>query len=707
MSELYSSASGSYETYLSERQVDQITTTIKQSTDIQMMGMAATTGVLGAKLDSMNAKLKVIGTGLYTAVSKNTLQIAASTEMLKKTFNEGFDAVNNRLDLGFAGISSEIGAMTAAMTAGFDQMKVSLDYWGNEICDKLDAIHDIVNNPLLTASRELYRRAVSNAKKQFFEEALEDIKGAVEKNKTDYISWGLMGRIYLFGVSEFSKTIDVPKALEAFNNACKYISPDVDESEDAKKMAAEYYFYAAYANYILANESRIANKAEDVKKYLEDSIKANAKSYALSNTMYEALYDKARAYSLLEQKENAIKALEEIIRVDGLYSVKALGDPDFKNIEDDIVVLITKLRDEMYSNFEKLKPEILDVIDKYEFVGGSYCNSIKDTVMSVPNLPNNLAYLDIRNVYETTTQLLNTIKNNNIPYDIPTYDEKIEINSENFRKLSDKVNYKDRDGRQVHLNTFYLYCRNKNNLKLFDDEKIDLVHFDFFYCDFEKTEIESTYEFAMKNNDGYTYDHHVKAIRYVNENYKDINEFNRLKNQTYIAKYCYEKYGEPGCFKSIKYPKKIEGRYTDCYERQGGADQSRSPAVWKHPNERKLVCDVDENTIAVINETKRDTNKGEWGFVIEWHLTVFQKGIVAKQFLMDKENERKAIEQQKANEEAEKKRQKEQKLEEERQRAIAYEERRKQEEKASKTTTIIISIVIIAVILVILFKKFI
>ena len=37
MSELYSSTSGSYETYLSERQVDQITTTIKEATDIQMM----------------------------------------------------------------------------------------------------------------------------------------------------------------------------------------------------------------------------------------------------------------------------------------------------------------------------------------------------------------------------------------------------------------------------------------------------------------------------------------------------------------------------------------------------------------------------------------------------------------------------------------------------------------------------------------------
>lgn len=704
MSELYSSASGSYETYLSERQVDQITTTIKQSTDIQMMGMAATTGVLGAKLDSMNAKLKIIGTGLYTAVSKNTLQIAASTEMLKKTFNEGFDAVNNRLDLGFAGISSEFGAMNAAMTAGFDQMKVSLDYWGNEICDKLDAIHDIVNNPLLTASRELYRRAVANAKKQFFEEALEDIKGAVEKNKTDYISWGLMGRIYLFGVSEFSNAIDVPKALEAFTNACKYISPDTDESEEAKKMAAEYYFYAAYANYILANESRLANKAEDVKKYLEDSIKANAKSYALSNTMYEALYDKARAYSLLEQKDNTLKALEEAIRADGLYSVKALGDPDFKNIEEDIVVLITKLRDEMYSNVEKLKPEILDVIDKYEFVGGSYCDSIKDTVMSVPNLPNNLAYLDIRNVYETTTQLLNTIKNNNIPYDIPTYDEKIEISEKRcrFEDFADKVNYKDRDGQLVHLNTFWLYCRNKKERNLFRDENVDLVHFDSFYCNFEESEYDLHGRCLQELDDEF---HNLSpedkaALRQYNEGFTK-EEFNRLKEQQYIAKYVYEKYGEPGYFMAIKNPTKIEIPLLTSY----APVLKREDRSSIHP--KKCVCDLDENTIAVVNINKRDVDVGEWGFVVDWHLTVFQKGIVSKKYLMDKENERKAIEQQKANEEAEKKRQEEQKLEEERQRAIAQEERRKQEEKASKTTTIIISIVVIAVILVILFKKFI
>ena len=423
MSELYSSESGSYEKYLSERQVDKITTTIKQATDIQMMGMAATTGVLGSKLDSMNAKLKVIGTGLYTAVSKNTLQIAASTEMLKKTFNEGFDSVNNRLDLGFAGISSEIGAMTAAMTAGFDQMKVSLDYWGNEICDKLDAIHDIVNNPLLTASRELYRRAVANAKKQFFEEALEDIKGAVEKNKTDYISWGLMGRIYLFGVSEFSNAIDVPKALEAFTNACKYISPDTDESEEAKKMAAEYYFYAAYANYILANESRIANNTEDVKKYLEDSVKANSKSYALSNTMFEALYDKARAYSLLEQKENALKDLEEVIRIDGLYSVKALGDPDFKWLENDIVSLITSLRDELK---EKTKDGLYNFTNDYELIGGEYCETIKELLSKCKGLSESEnPYLDVRNGYEVFCREFDKIANSNHPMDLLVYENKL------------------------------------------------------------------------------------------------------------------------------------------------------------------------------------------------------------------------------------------------------------------------------------------
>ena len=257
MSQIYSSSSGSYSNYLAERQNDKIAEVINAQTKAINTQTAMNLSAAAHIETSLKQEMRQMSTGIKTSIDKNTYALVASANMLQTTFREGFDSINNTLDLGFTGISMDIGHMTSAMTAGFSNLSEKMDNWGTEICEKLDAIHDIVNNPLLTASRELYRRAATNASKKFYEEALEDIKGAVEKNKTDFISWGLMGKIYLFGMSEFSNVVDVPKAVESFTNACKYISPDIDESEEARKMASEFYFYLGYANYVLANESKL------------------------------------------------------------------------------------------------------------------------------------------------------------------------------------------------------------------------------------------------------------------------------------------------------------------------------------------------------------------------------------------------------------------------------------------------------------------
>lgn len=421
MSEMYSSQSGSYGNYLAQRQTDEIKKSIKSASIQQSVTTALSTGYLGSKIDSVNNSIERMSTGIQTSINQNTLTVAASSIMLNNTFHEGFDSINNTLDLGFAGVQRSVGFMSASMSAGFSGLTDTIERWGGKICDKLDAIHDIVNNPLLTASRELYRRAATNASKQFFEEALEDIKGAVEKNKTDYISWGLMGKIYLFGISEFGNVVDVPKALEALKNACKYISPDIDESSEAKKMASEYYFYLAYAYYILSNESRIANKQDEVTKYLEESVRANAKSYVLSNTMFESAYNQARDYALLGKKENALKKLEEAIRKDGFYSIKALGDADFSEIADDIIVLIKKLRDELYSNFQDIFPDVKNIAENYEFVGGSYCDSVRDSFFNALNIKPDTEYLDIRVSYDVCIDVLDKIKNKAVPLDMEVF----------------------------------------------------------------------------------------------------------------------------------------------------------------------------------------------------------------------------------------------------------------------------------------------
>ena len=426
MSEIYSSASGSYSSYLSQRQTDEIKQQVQKSANQQMFATAMTGYYLGTKIDSVNQNIVRMSTGIQNSINQNTYTIAASAEMLKETFDAGFDAINNKLDMGFAGVTNAIGAMSASMTAGFNAVSAAIDYWGEKICEKLDAIHDIVNNPLLTASRELYRRAAKNSEKKFYEEALEDIKSAIEKNKTDYISWGLMGKLYLFGISEFSNVVDVPLALEAFKNACKYISPDIDESEEAKKMAAEFYFYLGYANYILSNESRLENKTDDVINYLQESVKANERSFSLSDTMLEAAYNQARSLTLLDKKEEALSILEDVIRTDGLYSIRALGDADLKTIESDVVLLIRNLRDEY-------KPVLKDVINEfsenYECTCGNYSDYIKQLINKGNELiSSDCQYLDIRTVFERFTYEFAKIKKSEEPVDIMVYENKYNDN---------------------------------------------------------------------------------------------------------------------------------------------------------------------------------------------------------------------------------------------------------------------------------------
>ena len=422
MSEIYSSASGSYSSYLSQRQTDEIKQQVQKSANQQMFATAMTGYYLGTKIDSVNQNIVRMSTGIQNSINQNTYTIAASAEMLKETFDAGFDAINNKLDMGFAGVTNAIGAMSASMTAGFNAVSAAIDYWGEKICEKLDAIHDIVNNPLLTASRELYRKAAKNSEKQFYEEALEDIKSAIEKNKTDYISWGLMGKLYLFGISEFSNVVDVSLALDAFKNACKYISPDIDESEEAKKMAAEFYFYLGYANYILSNESRLENKTDDVINYLQESVKANERSFSLSDTMLEAAYNQARSLTLLDKKEEALSILEDVIRTDGLYSIRALGDADLKTIESDVVLLIRNLRDEY-------KPVLKDVINEfsenYECTCGNYSDYIKQLINKGKELiSSDCQYLDIRSVFERFTYEFSKIKKSEEPVDIVVYENK-------------------------------------------------------------------------------------------------------------------------------------------------------------------------------------------------------------------------------------------------------------------------------------------
>ena len=303
--------------------------------DLQDMYVAGTNATLNMQqgirndIQTNTNAIQDMAFGIRSDIRESTYALVASQTMLAQSFQHGFSAVNNTLNLGFGMVGNRVDAMS------------------DRICSKLDEIHDILNNPRLTASRELYRNAFASYEKGFYEEALDDCTAAVEKNKTDFISWYLLGHIYLFGAGKFSNVIDIDKAEEAFFNASKYIDPDIGHSEEANTLASEIYYYLGYSRLIKSNDLLVENKNTDSVKKLEEAEKASREASRLSNKNLPALYEQAKELHFLGKDDEALNLLEHLIRADKNYALRASNDKNFQSLWPKIDELITRLRDEV------------------------------------------------------------------------------------------------------------------------------------------------------------------------------------------------------------------------------------------------------------------------------------------------------------------------------------------------------------------------
>ena len=290
--------------------------------------------------------------GIRSDIRESTYAIVASQAMLAQTFQHGFNSINNTLEIGFDRMSAQMSDIADAISAMSDK-----------ICSKLDEIHDIVNNPLLTQSRELYRRALTNFEKGYYEEALEDIKAAVEKNKTDFISWNLLGQIYLFGAGKFSNVINLDEAENAFFNAAKYIDADIGQSEEADKLASEIYYYLGYTRLVKSNDMLVESKIDESNKKLIEAESASGRAYQISKENILAGYEQAKELHFLGKDDEALNIIEAIIRAEPTFALKASNDKNFESMWNKIDELIEKLRDEVA---EKARNKVRKIVAKAE-----------------------------------------------------------------------------------------------------------------------------------------------------------------------------------------------------------------------------------------------------------------------------------------------------------------------------------------------------
>lgn len=324
--ELYYRGSSSYETAVKNR-----------LNELERSGVKNTAAMLTGLQD--------MEYGIRGEIRESTCAIVASQSILAESFKDSFDSVNNTLNIGFEMIAAEMG-----------QLADSINAMSEAICNKLDEIHDIVNNPLLTASRELFRRASENFEKGYFEEALEDCKVAVEKNKTDYISWYLLGQIYLFGAGKFSNVIDLHKAEDAFLNAAKYIDADLGKSKEADELGSQIYYHLGYTRLLLSNDLLIEEKTDESNKKLEEAQKASKNSSRLNDKNIKALYDNAKELHFLGKDKEAIEALKDAIRLEKNFALISANDKNFESIWPDIEKAVLELRDELVQKCrEKLR----------------------------------------------------------------------------------------------------------------------------------------------------------------------------------------------------------------------------------------------------------------------------------------------------------------------------------------------------------------
>ena len=315
--------------------------------------------------------------GIKTDIRKSTYAIVASQEILAEIYQQGFDSINNTLSFGFKMVASGLNEINSAI---------------NEVYNKLDEIHDIVNNPRLTAARELFRRASTNFEKGYYEEALEDCKQAVEKEKTDYISWYLLGQIYLFGAGKFSNVINLTEAEKAFENAAKYIDADIDNNHEAKQLAAQIYYYLGQTKYYLSNDLLINGKTKESNNKLEEAEKNTSRSIHFDDSNLKIRYENAKQLHFLGQDTKALNIIKDLIRKEANFALLSVNDKNLESIWRDIEKAIQTLK---FEAIEEIKNELDSKIDELPY-------DIDDDILSSVNTYKNDCYSILKNMDDIT-----------------------------------------------------------------------------------------------------------------------------------------------------------------------------------------------------------------------------------------------------------------------------------------------------------------
>jgi tetratricopeptide (TPR) repeat protein len=252
---------------------------------------------------------------------------------LNQTLQTGFNGIGDVMERGFSGVERQIGAMNAVMDFGFASLNSTVEKAERSICAELREISRTLNRPLQTQALELYAMAEEDYGKKLYEDARDKLRQSVDLHKSFYLSWFLLGKVYLFGEKgEFSASmVDLDGAVKALAEAAKYAGAEAQNNPKARMWAAEICFYLGLARYRTYYAFLEKGGDEDGRAaaYLDETLRIFDRSWTYANTMLEARYLGAACKAARGDTAGARAYLETVFTADPRYAVKAAQDPAF------------------------------------------------------------------------------------------------------------------------------------------------------------------------------------------------------------------------------------------------------------------------------------------------------------------------------------------------------------------------------------------
>jgi tetratricopeptide (TPR) repeat protein len=234
------------------------------------------------------------------------------------TLSEELSTLNEAISGGLLELSQTFSKGFQDLTAEFSWGISELLWRSDQQNATMAEIRDILTRPLDVQSKELRARAIRSYENGWLPEAEADFLQAMEKSRVDYVVAHYLGNIYLI-----DKRYD--DAANWFGKSARYSRPE----EPRHSVIALMHQALAYS---------LRESGQGVENW---RLAAGCLDQAteLDPTNVELCFQRAHCKAKLGESKAATDALEDAINHDGRYLAKALMEPDFQPLADEIANL--------------------------------------------------------------------------------------------------------------------------------------------------------------------------------------------------------------------------------------------------------------------------------------------------------------------------------------------------------------------------------